>query len=171
MDGDYCYIDGAGGSFGPARWHITGLSEPDCLYCHVADPTWAGGVNTDRYDRRGAALRARENLVDDVGAPVPAFAAAGVAGQGWFSSIPAAGSVATSLQIDYSVGLDHNVPIAGTGWGCDEYGNWACGDCHEFHNGGQPTVVMDRLILVDPFGPDGQPVYETVEAMNNLDPG
>ena len=79
-------------------------------------------------------LAAGENLVDDFANPVPAFAAAGTAGQGWFSNIvrgnmatpvldgtqgPAdvafleagttgAGSRATTtLQINYQVGVDN----------------------------------------------------------------
>jgi len=76
-----------------------------------------------------------------------------------------------AVETMHPFGIDHNVPAAVQSWGSDEYGNWACGHCHMFHHGGQPTVVMQRLILVDPFGPDGQPIYETVAGMNRLDPG
>ncbi|MHC4090349.1 MAG: hypothetical protein ACYSVY_08750 [Planctomycetota bacterium] len=65
--------------------------------------------------------------------------------------------------------MDHNVLRAGDGWGT-EAGGWACGHCHQFWNGGQPTVVMDRLILVDPFDSDGLAVYETVKDMTGLNP-
>jgi|CXWL01.1.fsa_nt_gi hypothetical protein len=104
LDGDYAYMS-ATGVLQPARWDLTGVSEPDCLHCHLPDPAWNGGGNNGRYTRRAAAAAAQAGLVDDAGAPVPAFAAAGVAGQGWFSSMPIVGGKATKLQIDYGVGL------------------------------------------------------------------
>jgi len=104
LDGDYSYMD-ASGQLRPARWDITGISEADCLHCHVADPAWMNGPNVDRYTRRAAAAAAQAGLVDNAGNPVPAFAAAGVAGQGWFSNMPIVGGRATALQIDYSVGV------------------------------------------------------------------
>jgi len=30
--------------------------------------------------------------------------------------------------------------------------------------------VWDRLVLVDPWGPDGKPVYERVRTMTGLNP-
>ncbi len=116
----------------------------------------------DSYGRQVAArpvlVKGRHVSYEDIGQPdnVNTFAFEGT------------GIVVESM---HAFGIDHNVPVAGVGWGSDDYGNWGCGHCHEFQNGGQPTVVMDRLILVDPFGPDGQPVYEKVEDMNNLVPG
>lgn len=104
LDGDYAYMD-ASGVLQPARWDITGISEADCLHCHVADPAWQNGPNANRYTRRAAAAAAQASLVDDAGSPVPAFASAGVAGQGWFSSMPVVGGRATKLQIDYNVGV------------------------------------------------------------------
>lgn len=104
LDGDYASMDSAG-NVQPARWDITGVSEPDCLHCHTPDPAWKNGIDTQRYTRRTAAARAMTDLVDDVGNPVPAYAAAGVAGQGWFSSMPIVGGTATKLQIDYGVGV------------------------------------------------------------------
>ena len=48
--------------------------------------------------------------------------------------------------------VNHNVRP-----GSEALGSTSCNECH---NGGTP--VFDRLILIDPFGPDGQPVYKTV---------
>lgn len=105
LDGDYAFMDSVG-NLQPARWDITGVSEPDCFHCHLPDPGWNGGGNNGRYTRRAAAAAAGTGLVDNAGASVPAFAAAGVAGQGWFSSMPIVGGKATKLQIDYSVGMN-----------------------------------------------------------------
>jgi len=38
------------------------------------------------------------------------------------------------------------------------------------YNGNLPVPVFDRLILIDPYGPDGQPVYETVRQLTGVDP-
>ena len=57
--------------------------------------------------------------------------------------------------------LDHNVRPTGDALGAAG----ACGDCHSGFNGGLPTDVFDREILVDPYGVDGQPVYETPRDM------
>ncbi len=51
-------------------------------------------------------------------------------------------------------------------WG-SEFGGWACAHCH--FSAAQPTPVMDRLILVDPFDTNGLPVYEEVQDMADLD--
>ncbi len=107
LDGDYSYMD-ASGNLSPARWDLTGLSEADCFHCHVPDPNWDLGIDTDRYTRRRAAAAAMTDLVDNDDNPVPAFAAAGVAGQGWFSDMPIVGGKSTKLQIDYMVGVTAN---------------------------------------------------------------
>ncbi len=104
LDGDYAYMD-TSGNLSPARWDVTGVSDPDCLYCHTPDPAWNGGGNTGRYTRRGAVAAAKHDLVDNAGNSVPAFAAIGVASQGWFSDMPIVGGKATKLQIDYSKGV------------------------------------------------------------------
>lgn len=74
----------------------------------------------------------------------------------------------------YNFGLDHNVLPCEEAWGV-EYneqgvGVDTCGHCHIALNYGQPTVVMDRLILVDPYGTDGLPVYKTVKELTGLNP-
>ncbi|MCP4248717.1 MAG: hypothetical protein GY778_16860 [bacterium] len=110
FDGDYCDSDHSG-NWSQARWDITGLAETDCLQCHCPDPEWNNGQNINRRTRRHGTLQAMTNLVDDANQPVPAYAAAGVAGQGWFSNIEYSGSVATRLQIDYSVGVGHGTLV------------------------------------------------------------
>jgi len=106
FDGDYSYQpDTSDGVLTAARWDITGLSEPDCLFCHTPDPDWNNGQNTKRRDWRSGTLSAFTELVDDQGATVPAFAAAGAAGQGWFSNMEMQGGAVTRLQLDYSVGV------------------------------------------------------------------
>ena len=43
-----------------------------------------------------------------------------------------------------------------------------CTDCHRPATLDSP--VFDRLILTDPYGPDGKPVYETVRQLTGLNP-
>jgi len=106
-DGDYAYQpETVTGTLTTARWDVTGLSEPDCLFCHTPDPAWNNGQNINRRTWRSAVLGAYTNLVDNSGASVQAFAAAGPAGQGWFSRLDMPGGVATRLQLDYSKGVD-----------------------------------------------------------------
>ena len=68
----------------------------------------------------------------------------------------------------YAWGQDHNVVAKEESWGygADPEG---CDHCHvpEIN---QTAPVFDRLILIDPYGPDGQPVYETVREMTGLNP-
>lgn len=110
LSGDYAYMD-TSGNLTPARWDVTGVSDPDCLYCHTPDPAWNGGGNTGRYTRRGAVATAKQDLVDNAGQSVPAFAAIGVASQGWFSEMPIVNGRATKLQIDYHVGIDQGTLV------------------------------------------------------------
>jgi len=105
LDGDYARMSSTG-VLGRAPWEATGLAEPDCLFCHVADPAWAQGAPNNRTNWRRATLAAKDNLFDLGGQPVPAYAAAAPAGQGWFSRLdlnPA--GTATLLQLDYTVGV------------------------------------------------------------------
>ena len=103
LDGDYAYLDDADGSLSPARWQITGVADPECLHCHRSRRTWDHGQDMHR-EWRAAVLGAATELVDDRGVSVPAFAAAGTAGQGWFSTLDTDVSPPV-LQIDYSVGV------------------------------------------------------------------
>jgi len=133
LDGDYG-LRNPDGSLRPAPWDVTGLSGPDCLMCHRADRPKVGATYKT-LDWRRNTLAAGDTLVDNFGNPVPAFAAAGTAGQGWFSNLvrgqsppadtdggwspadravleagtPGAGARATTkLQIDYQVGVENH---------------------------------------------------------------
>ena len=109
LDGDYAFLNPQTAELSPARWDVTGLSEPDCLLCHRAKRTVVDGKNMD-WIRRAASLRGGAALVDDSGETIPAFLASSTAGQGWISDLaladlPGQPPKATSLQIDYSVGV------------------------------------------------------------------
>ncbi len=103
LDGDYAVIDDSDGSISPARWDLTGVVEPECLHCHRADRVWIDGADMNRAWRADV-LATTTELVDASGAPVQAYAAAGTAGQGWFSTLDTESSPPV-LQIDYSVGV------------------------------------------------------------------
>ncbi|MHC4960260.1 MAG: hypothetical protein ACYTGN_18060, partial [Planctomycetota bacterium] len=47
-------------------------------------------------------------------------------------------------------------------------GSAACAECHSSGGG---TPVFGRLVLVDPWGPDGKPVYKTVAELTGVEPG
>lgn len=157
-DGDYAYQpDSVSGSLTAARWDITGLSEPDCLLCHTPDPAWNNGQNVNRRTWRSAVLSAFSNLVDDSGDPVPAFAAAAPAGQGWFSNLQMQGGVATRLQLDYSVGVsrgtlvrnpDDTVVLAPTALNYPPRDNacWACHGPIGFRESRGTTWFDDRFV-------------------------
>jgi hypothetical protein len=61
---------------------------------------------------------------------------------------------------------DHNVLPSAEALGA----NGACGNCHTALNGGQPTAVFDRLILVDPYDVNGSPAYRTVRDLTGVNP-
>ncbi|MGD2108107.1 MAG: EF-hand domain-containing protein, partial [Phycisphaerae bacterium] len=133
LDGDYTVLNWSTGSLDPAPWDVTGVSEPDCLLCHRDRRPTVDGVDMVRA-WRASTLAAGANLVDSQGKPVPAFAAASTAGQGWFAGASSAATNAgtkgkgqlpladrafldephldrsnvasePTLQIDYSVGV------------------------------------------------------------------
>ncbi len=175
LDGDYTRQDYATGTVTPAPWDVTGLSGPDCLFCHRADRPQVDGTYMSLTWRRNT-LAAGENLVDEKGNLVPAFSAAGTAGQGWFSTNTTA-SVATkaiaqsqsqkrpadvafldamlgpldgargrasstsTLQIDYSVGVDNGSLVSDALTGVLSMGptavtyppkDLACWQCHPY---------------------------------------
>jgi len=66
--------------------------------------------------------------------------------------------------------MDHNALARQYSWGYQEGPEDACWHCHRVYNGNLPVPVFDRLILIDPYGPDGQPVYETVRQLTGVDP-
>ena len=141
LDGDYSVLDYVTGLSRLAPWNVTGLSGPDCLRCHRADRTVVDGVDLNFVWRKNT-LATAETLQDAHGQPVPAFAAASTAGQGWFSQMEYAASAAKrpagesyttadaafledgtatsqrtaanpTLQIDYAVGVADGSLLAG----------------------------------------------------------
>jgi len=109
LDGDYSLLDYATGGVSLAPWDATGVSEPDCLMCHRAGRTLENGWDMN-WVWRAATLSAGASLVDAGDRPVPAFLAAGTAGQGWFANLEFSGfpglwPSASRLQIDYAAGL------------------------------------------------------------------
>ena len=103
LDGDYAFLDDTDGSLSPAPWDDTGVAEPECLHCHRTGRTWSDQKDMHR-EWRAAVLATTTELVDATENPVPAFAAAGTAGQGWFSTLDTDANPPV-LQIDYSVGV------------------------------------------------------------------
>jgi len=101
LDGDYSRQDYATGEVTPAPWDVTGVSGPDCLFCHRQDRPQVDGTYLTMAWRRSVQM-AGVNLVDDQGASVPAFAAAGTAGQGWFSML-GSGAVAARTPVNETV--------------------------------------------------------------------
>jgi len=45
-----------------------------------------------------------------------------------------------------------------------------CAQCHRSRNNGEPTEMMDRLILVDPIDASGKPAYKTVRELTGVNP-
>ena len=96
----------------------------------------------------------------------------------WYEDSDSAGSVTsfdhrgTGIPITsypYVWELDHNVrPVAESLGYAPNHGPEGCRDCHRPATHDAP--VWDRLVLVDPFGPDGAPVYEKVRTMTGLNP-
>ena len=82
------------------------------------------------------------------------FEGQGIAMEGWTPFV-------------YSV--DHAVFTKDKAWGYSAIDpSMGCPDCHRPATLDSP--VFDRLILIDPWGPDGKPVYETVRQMTGLNP-
>ncbi len=104
LDGDYAYIDADNnGALQPSPWDATGVAAPECLHCHRGNRTYVGLQDMHR-EWRGGVLATEDRLVDSQGQPVRAFAAAGTAGQGWFSALDLE-SDPPVLQIDYTPGV------------------------------------------------------------------
>jgi hypothetical protein len=113
LDGDYAYMDDTDGTLTPARWDLTGVADPGCLHCHRADRNSTNDQDMHR-EWRDDVLATTTELVDDLGAPVAAFAVAGSAGQGWFSTLDTTANPPV-LQIDYSVGTTAGELLASAG--------------------------------------------------------
>lgn len=113
FDGDYSEVSNQTGlERHPTPWNVTGVAEPDCLFCHRADRTISGDGKNMNWIWRAATLRGKDGLTDVAGGggtSVPAYAAAPTAAQGWFSGFGTSPGVsppkATHLVIDYSVGV------------------------------------------------------------------
>ncbi len=116
FDGDYTEVTGSGvGSPGTAirnaPWDVTGVAEPDCLYCHRQDRALGPNNEPMNWIWRAATLRKKDALQDTGGTSVPAFAAASTAAQGWtdiaLGSVPAgAPPMAATVDVDYQKGVD-----------------------------------------------------------------
>jgi hypothetical protein len=69
----------------------------------------------------------------------------------------------------FSWGIDHNVLPTEEAWGYGaDNAREGCRDCHRPDTEDSP--VIDRLVMIDPYGPDGKPVYTTVRKMTGLAP-
>lgn len=172
LSGDYSVLDYSTGDVSLAPWETTGVSEPDCLVCHRAGRTWENGFDMN-WAWRSATLAAGKTLVDDAERPVPAFLAAGTAGQGWYSTLeftgfPGLWPLASRLQIDYSVGVadgslvlreDNTVALAPTSvtWPPRDR---ACWGCH------WPFGVMTGTVWFD----DSNVMYRRFNNLHDDDP-
>jgi len=188
LDGDYTDMNYTTGALGPARWDITGVSGPDCLYCHraqraitrstrsaPADPAdgidarsgFSGGSRADmNYTWRRGVFAAGTALVDALGQSVPAFAAAGTAGQGWFSSIDLTANPPV-LQIDYAAGVaDGSLQLTGDVVNVAPSAlvhiprDQVCTSCH-------PLATITGTVWFD----ERDVHYKQFNLMNDTDPG
>lgn len=165
LDGDYADLNYANGAVRLAPWDVTGLSGPDCLYCHRrnrAGPDGRGGAD---FARRRAVLAAGDRLVNSGGAAVPAFAAAGSAGQGWFSRWDAAASPPV-LDLDYRAGLADGslVEHGGEAWLAPAElirppRDQACVACH-------PLATVTGSVWFD----ERDVMYRALNRLNDADP-
>jgi len=115
---------------------------------------------------------------DSYGVPVAANPVLVKGPRVWYEKADAPGGVDsfdhrnTGMSITfypYIWSLDHNVlPVAESLGYAPNHGPEGCSDCHRPATHDAP--VWDRLILVDPYGPDGKPVYETVRQMTGVNP-
>ncbi|WP_243338684.1 cytochrome c3 family protein [Anaeromyxobacter soli] len=99
LDGDYGFVNPATGAKGAAAWNKTGVSEADCLLCHLPGYSWKNRTGT---------LGAGAALTDASGQPVAAFAAASTAGLGFaqvtFVTPAPPQPKAQTVTIDYAAG-------------------------------------------------------------------
>lgn len=119
LDGDYTDVNYGTGAARLAPWDVTGASGPDCMYCHrreravaiAREPRMEQSPSPPAVTRSGAdfswrrnVLAAADRLRNSQGQTVPAFAAAGTAGQGWFAFLDTT-ATPPILDIDYAVGV------------------------------------------------------------------
>jgi len=179
LDGDYTDINYATGAVRLAPWDVTGLSGPDCLYCHrreratpVRRESRMEPVAATRTDRGGAdfgwrrsVLAAGDRLVDGSVATVPAFASAGSAGQGWFSQLEPTASPPV-LQLDYSQGIADGSLLDGGGLALFRPASLvrpprdqACVGCH-------PLATVTGTVWFD----ERDVMYRALNHLNDADP-
>ncbi|HEY6100149.1 MAG TPA: hypothetical protein VIW03_12000, partial [Anaeromyxobacter sp.] len=74
LDGDYVNVNAATGAAVQAPWSATGVSEADCLLCHMSGYSWTN---------RAAVQGAGSSLATLSATTVRAFEGAPTAGAGW----------------------------------------------------------------------------------------
>jgi hypothetical protein len=77
--------------------------------------------------------------------------------------------IAMDAWYPYLWGMDHNVRPKEEALGYARPGHpyEGCWDCH---SQSMTAPVTDRWILIDPYGPDGQPIYQTVRGLAGMNP-
>jgi hypothetical protein len=85
-------------------------------------------------------------------------------GQGGVTSFDYHGT-GIHVESSHPFSVNHNVRD-----GSEALGSTSCNECHSGGGGAGGTPVFDRLILVDPFDTNGDPVYKTVRELLGVDP-
>jgi hypothetical protein len=144
----------------------------------VTDDNGDGQVEVNRLAEIDTYIQALKGN-DSYGRPIAANPVLIRGGRVWYEdlSVPpenvnsfAYEGTGIAVESTHPFSMDHNILPSDQAWGVDSYGNPTCHHCHRWANGGQNTVVMDRLILTDPFGPDGLPVYQTLRTLAGVNP-
>jgi hypothetical protein len=106
LDGDYGFVNPATGVPGTANWAKTGVSQADCLMCHLNQ--FATGPGTPNHNA-GLSWHKRAGTLRGTGvAGVANFEWAPTAGAGWATVAYVAGASppqASGVTIDYGLGL------------------------------------------------------------------
>jgi hypothetical protein len=106
LDGDYGFINPASGVPGTGNWAKTGVSEADCLMCHMNQ--YATGPGTPNHNG-GLSWHKRAGTLRGTGvAGVANFEWAPTAGAGWATVAYVAGASppqASAVTLDYNLGL------------------------------------------------------------------
>lgn len=106
LDGDYGFINPSTGVPGTANWAKTGVTEADCVMCHMGQFATAPGTTNHN---NGVSWHKRSGALRSVGVGgIANFEVAPTAGAGWAALTYQAGQsppMAASLAVDYSLGL------------------------------------------------------------------
>jgi hypothetical protein len=106
LDGDYGFINPATGVPGTANWAKTGVSEADCLMCHMNQYATAPGTANHN---NGLSWHKRAGVLRGTGvAGVASFEWAPTAGAGWATLTYVAGQsppMASAVTVNYDLGL------------------------------------------------------------------